>query len=108
MTVTALVAADLVLAGKGILAADESGPAMDARLRLAGVGPGSEGRRAYREMLVTTPGLSLGISGVILCDETFRARVSDGRSFPGGAGRPGAAARDQGRHRGPAAGRGAG
>ena len=82
MTVTALVAADLVLAGKGILAADESGPAMDARLRLAGVGPGSEGRRAYREMLVTTSGLSLGISGVILCDETFRARVSDGRSFP--------------------------
>jgi fructose-bisphosphate aldolase class I len=82
MTATALVAADLVLAGKGILAADESGPAMDARLRLAGVGPGSEGRRAYREMLVTTPGLSLGISGVILGDETFRARVSDGRSFP--------------------------
>src|SRR5580704_5710707 len=33
-------------------------------------------------MLVTTPGLNLGISGVILCDETFRARVSDGRSFP--------------------------
>jgi fructose-bisphosphate aldolase, class I len=82
MTVTALVAADLMLAGKGILAADESVPAMDARLRRAGVGPGSEGRRAYREMLVTTPGLSLGISGVILCDETFRARVSDGRSFP--------------------------
>jgi fructose-bisphosphate aldolase class I len=82
MTVTALVAADLVLAGKGILAADESVPTMDARLLRAGVGPGSEGRRAYREMLVTTPGLSLGISGVILCDETFRARVSDGRSFP--------------------------
>ena len=38
MTVTALVAADLVLAGKGILAADESVPTMDARLRLAGVG----------------------------------------------------------------------
>jgi fructose-bisphosphate aldolase, class I len=82
MTATALVAADLVLAGKGILAADESVPTMDARLRLAGVGPGSEGRRAYREMLVTTPGLSLGISGVVLSDETFRARVSDGRSFP--------------------------
>jgi fructose-bisphosphate aldolase class I len=82
MTATALVAADLVLAGKGILAADQSAPAMDARLRLAGVGPGSESRRAYGELLVTTPGLSLGISGVILGDETFRARVSDGRSFP--------------------------
>lgn len=82
MTVTALAAADLVLAGQGILAADESAPAMDARLRRAGVRPGVEARRAYREMLVTTPGLSLGISGVILGDETFRARVSDGRSFP--------------------------
>jgi fructose-bisphosphate aldolase class I len=82
MAGTALIAADLVLAGKGILAADESGPAMEARLRRAGVAPGAAGRRAYREMLVTTPGLSLGISGVLLDDETFRARVSDGRSFP--------------------------
>ena len=55
MTVIAQVAADLVLAGKGVLAADESVPTMDARLRRVGVGPGSEGRRAYREMLVTTP-----------------------------------------------------
>lgn len=82
MTSTTLTAADLVLDGRGILAADESGPALDARLRLAGVGPGSKARRSYREMLVTTPGLSLGISGVVLGDETFRARVSDGRSFP--------------------------
>ena len=81
MTAIALTAADLVLAGRGILAADESGPTMDARLRLAGVTPGAGNRRAYREMLVTTPGLDRGISGVILCDETFRARVSDGRSF---------------------------
>jgi fructose-bisphosphate aldolase class I len=82
VTATALVAADLVLAGRGILAADESGPAMDARLRRAGVKPDAESRCAYQEMLVTTPGLSTGISGVILCDETFRARMSDGRSFP--------------------------
>jgi fructose-bisphosphate aldolase, class I len=82
MTATALIATDLILAGKGILAADESVPTMDARLRRAGVTPGAEHRRAYREMLVTAPGLSLGISGVILCDETFRARMSDGRSFP--------------------------
>jgi fructose-bisphosphate aldolase, class I len=80
---TALTAAELLAAGKGILAADESGPAMDARLRLAGALPGVQARRAYREMLVTTPGLSLGISGVILCDETFRQRLADGRSFPG-------------------------
>jgi len=83
MTATALVAADLVLDGKGIVAADESGPTMDARLRRAGVAPGPESRRAYREMLVTAGGLSLGISGVILGDETFRQRLADGRSFPG-------------------------
>ena len=82
MTATALVAADLVLTGRGILAADESVPTMNTRLRLAGVTPDAGNRRAYREMLVTTPGLHLGISGVILGDETFRARVSDGRSFP--------------------------
>jgi fructose-bisphosphate aldolase, class I len=83
MTAIALTAADLVLDGRGLLAADESGPAMDARLRRAGVFPGAETRRAYREMLVTTPGLSLGISGVVLGDETFRQRLADGRSFPG-------------------------
>jgi fructose-bisphosphate aldolase, class I len=82
VTATALTAADLVLDGKGLLAADETGPALDARLRRAGARPGTAARRACREMLVTTPGLSLGISGVILDDETFRARMRDGRSFP--------------------------
>jgi fructose-bisphosphate aldolase class 1 len=48
MTATAPVAADLVLTGRGILAADQSGPATDARLRLAGVIPDAESRRAYR------------------------------------------------------------
>jgi fructose-bisphosphate aldolase, class I len=83
VTATALTAADLVLDRRGILAADESGPTTDALLRRAGVAPGAESRRAYREMLVTTPGLSLGISGVTLGDETFRQRLADGRSFPG-------------------------
>jgi fructose-bisphosphate aldolase, class I len=83
MTAIALTAADLVLDGRGLLAADESGPALDARLRRAGAFPGAETRRAYREMLVTTPGLNLGISGVVLGDETFRQRLADERSFPG-------------------------
>jgi fructose-bisphosphate aldolase class I len=33
-------------------------------------------------MLVTTPGLATGISGVILGEETFRQRLRDGRRFP--------------------------
>ena len=82
MTATTLAAAELMTAGQGILAADESVTTMDARLRLAGVRPGPGSRRAYREMLITTPGLHRGISGVILCDETFRQRLADGRAFP--------------------------
>jgi fructose-bisphosphate aldolase class I len=73
---------ELMARGKGILAADESIATMSSRLANAGVAPTGESRRAYREMLVATPGLSRGISGVILCDETFRQRVSSGATFP--------------------------
>jgi fructose-bisphosphate aldolase class I len=82
MSGTAQTAAELVRPGKGILAADESVPTMNARLASAGVPGTAEHRRAYREMLVTTPCLSEGISGVILCDETFRQRLSSGQAFP--------------------------
>lgn len=76
------VAAAMVAPGKGILAADESVSTMSQRLEAAGVAPTAENRRAYREMLVTTPGLADGISGVIMCDETLRQRLGDGRTFP--------------------------
>jgi fructose-bisphosphate aldolase class I len=74
--------AELMARGKGILAADESIATMSSRLAQAGVAPTEDSRRDYREMLVTTPGLSRGVSGVILCDETFRQRVSGGATFP--------------------------
>ncbi|PVZ13141.1 class I fructose-bisphosphate aldolase [Actinomycetospora cinnamomea] len=75
-------AAELVTGGRGILAADESPRTMSQRLESAGVEPTEEHRRAYRELLVTGEGLADGISGVILCDETLRQRVADGRPFP--------------------------
>jgi fructose-bisphosphate aldolase class 1 len=75
-------AAELVRHGKGILAADESVSTMNDRLARAGVVPTAETRRAYREMLVTTPHLAEGVSGVILCDETFRQVTADGQTFP--------------------------
>ena len=78
----ARIAAALAGAGKGILAADESVPTMNARLVAAGVRVTPENRRAYREMLVTTPHLAEGVSGVILCDETFRQYLTDGQPFP--------------------------
>jgi fructose-bisphosphate aldolase class I len=78
----AATASALVAPGKGILAADESIATMSARLTAAGVAAAAGTRRAYRELLVTTPGLADGISGVILCDETLRQQVSSGTPFP--------------------------
>ncbi len=82
MTNLAEHAAALVAPGKGILAADESIGTMSARLTAAGVEASEENRRAYREMLVTTPELAAGIGGVILCEETLKQRVSGGATFP--------------------------
>jgi fructose-bisphosphate aldolase class I len=73
------VASALVRPLHGILAADEGISTMSARLAAAGVKPTEDSRRAYREMLVTTPGLSDGVSGVILCDESLPERLGDGR-----------------------------
>ncbi len=72
----------LVAEGKGILAADESNGTMDKRLKAAGVEPGEENRRALRELLFTTDGVSEYISGVILFDETFRQSTAEGTPFP--------------------------
>ncbi len=82
MSDIARTAAELVCHGKGILAADESLSTVNGRLAGAGVVPTPGNRRAYREMLVTTPYLAEGVSGVILCDETFRQATGNGRTFP--------------------------
>ena len=47
----------LVQAGKGILAADESAPMIAKRFKLIGVESTEENRRAYRSLLLATPGL---------------------------------------------------
>src|SRR5262245_16464786 len=67
---------------RGILAADESIRTMSSRLEKVGVQATAENRRKYRQMLLTTPDLHSGISGVILSDETFNQRLDDDRSFP--------------------------
>src|SRR6266850_7228034 len=71
----------LIAKGKGILAADESGGTIEKRFKSVGAACTEENRRAYRELLFTTPGLGEFISGVILFDETIRQRAADGRSF---------------------------
>jgi fructose-bisphosphate aldolase class I len=72
----------LVAPGKGILAADESTGTIKKRLDSIGVESTEENRRAYRELLFTTPGVEAFISGVILFDETIRQRTTDGVPFP--------------------------
>jgi fructose-bisphosphate aldolase class I len=72
----------LVAEGKGILAADESTPTMEKRLRGIGLGSTERRRREYREILFTTEGIGEFISGVILFDETIRQRAADGTAFP--------------------------
>jgi fructose-bisphosphate aldolase class I len=74
----------LVEPGKGILAADESHPTMEKRLARVGLPSSERVRRDYREVLMTAPGLSEHISGVILFDETIRQSRSSGTPFAQG------------------------
>lgn len=75
-------ARQLVADGQGLLAADESFGTIAKRFEKVGIESTEDNRRAYREMLFTTPGMGDYISGVIMFDETIRQRASDGRAFP--------------------------
>ncbi|HEY3372786.1 MAG TPA: class I fructose-bisphosphate aldolase [Prolixibacteraceae bacterium] len=66
---------------KGLLAMDESNPTCNKRFAALGIPQTPEARCAYREMLITTPGLSQSISGAILFDETIRQQLGDGTPF---------------------------
>jgi len=68
----------LVADNKGILAMDESFPTCNKRFAKLGIPETEEKRRAYRELIVTTPGLGAFISGAILFDETIRQKTKDG------------------------------
>jgi len=52
--------------GRGIMAMDESNATCGKRLDSIGVENTEDNRRAYRELLVTAPGLGQYISGAIL------------------------------------------
>ena len=74
--VKALVADD-----KGLLAMDESNPTCNKCFAELGIPQTEEARRAYRELIVTTPGLGECISGAILFDETIRQQKNDRTPF---------------------------
>ena len=71
----------MVAAGKGIIAIDESNATIAKRFAGVGIENTEENRRAYREMLLTTPKLGDYISGAILYDETLRQSTKDGVPF---------------------------
>jgi fructose-bisphosphate aldolase class I len=71
----------MVADDKGLLAMDESNPTCNKRFAKLEIPQTEEARRAYRELIVTTPGLGESISGAILCDETIRQKTEDGISF---------------------------
>ncbi len=80
--VLAGIAGQMVAPNRGILAADESSPTIKKRFDTIQVESTEENRRAYRQMLFTTPGAGEFISGVILFDETLRQKTDDGLPFP--------------------------
>jgi len=75
-TAKAMVADD-----KGLLAIDESTSTCDKRFAKLGIPQTEEARRAYRELIVTTPRLGDSVSGLILYDETIRQTKRDGTPF---------------------------
>lgn len=75
-TASALVADD-----KGLLAMDESNSTCNQRFAKLGIPQTEKARRAWRELIVTTPGLGESISGAILYDETIRQQDKNGTPF---------------------------
>ena len=76
------IARAMVARGKGILAIDESFPTIKKRFDAINIESSEDSRRAYRDLLITNPGGSDYISGMILFDETIRQSTADGTPFP--------------------------
>ena len=73
------IAKQMVMPGKGILAADESSGTIKKRFDTINVESNEENRRNYRELLFRTKNaMENYISGVILFDETLRQESKDG------------------------------
>jgi len=74
-------ARQLVAGDKGLLAMDESTSTCNKRFAKLGIPQTGEVRREYRELIVTTPGLSESISGAILYDRHRSQQARDGTPF---------------------------
>eukprot|EP00850_Spirogloea_muscicola_P002949 SM000011S19127 [mRNA] locus=s11:1041917:1044596:+ [translate_table: standard] len=72
----------LATPGKGILASDETTGTVGKRLKSVGLENTEENRRAYREVLYTTPGIGAYLNGVIIFTETLLQSTKAGIPFP--------------------------
>lgn len=72
----------LAYPGKGLLAADESSATIEKRFAAINIACTEENRRAYRELLFSSPGIEQYISGVILFEETLGQKTKQGIYFP--------------------------
>jgi len=75
------IAQQILRAGKGVLAADESTPSADKRLAQYGIATGEEMRRKYRDLFLAAPGIEQYLSGVILYEETLHQKSDSGVPF---------------------------
>lgn len=73
---------DMVDDRRGILAADESAPTIKKRFAAINLESTEENRRAYRSLLLETPGLGDFVSGVILFEETLGQKNAAGMLLP--------------------------
>ncbi|MHB1543835.1 MAG: class I fructose-bisphosphate aldolase [Gammaproteobacteria bacterium] len=71
----------LVAPERGILAADESSATIGKRFEALGLPCTVESRRAYRELLFSSPGIERYLSGVILYEETLKQTAQSGERF---------------------------
>lgn len=71
----------IVAPGKGLIAADESTGTIKSRFDAVSVPCTEENRQAYRQTIITAPGLEQYVSGIIFFDETIRQETDDGERF---------------------------
>ena len=76
-----LIAANLVLKPKGILAADESGGSIEKKFAQLNIPDTYENRRDYRNLFFSTPDLEKYVNGVILFEETTQQLADNGQNF---------------------------
>jgi len=71
----------LMLAEKSFFAINESTHICKIRFYTVGIPQTQETRRAWREVIIATPGLNESVTGIILFEETIHRITSDGMLF---------------------------